>query len=924
MFVADLTGQESVKFGRLLGWGMRVEKQGGGLNGRFDDLRNLQNSCRIRWRCGFIEYEMNMTEAQELLRAYVRERSEAAFQELVDRYIDLVYSVAIRRAGGDSLLAEDITQVVFTDLARKAASLPAEVMLGGWLHRHAGFVASSAIRGEQRRRNREKQAIEMNAIDQSADAGWKELAPVLDEVMDELEPAERDAIVLRYFEQRDLRSIGSLLGLSEDAAQKRVSRAVDKLRSLLLERRGMLVPVVGLVLLLGTHAVQAAPGGLAVRVGKSALGAAMAGGAAGLLLKLLAPATLKLVFGSVVVVVLSGLVLLRPSGASKTALPTAARGNVAETRAVPPATVEALSLESNSTLAVADLDATSNHLHMVIVAADSGRPVPNVRIDFRGFAGDEFQGKTLSANRVGQCDVTFAREKLTELELTTRIDGFADTRLLWHPPRGEIIPAAYTLRLGRPVAIGGQVVDADGRAVAEARVGFNHKEDPASNTLPESHQFSWIEVKSDSEGRWSINRIAPEMLHLLSGAAKHPDHVESDYVSTDRNQEAERQLREGKYTFRLGRAVVVRGSVADSDGTLIAGANVLVGMRGMSDSREGISGADGTFAIKGCRPGKTVISAEAEGFSAATLAVDVSSNSEPVQVTLKRGKILRLRVANQSGQPVSGADVILDTLPSGLINARATSVQADFAAKTDSEGRMVWSNAPDAQLEFAIMASGYMRRDQVKAIPDGNEHVVTLPPAVVISGTVRDTETGQPIPRFRIGIGISETNLFDHTVRGDWSTIERFWVAFSGGKYRHTIEESPVMGIANPGFILKFEADGYAPVVSRVIAPEEVKAQIDVLLHPAKITLVTVLLPDGAAAASAEVGLLSPGSQLRLEAGGFSGEGNGASLLRTDANGQFRLPADPGVTRVVAADSGGYAEATPAALVANPVLRLQP
>src|SRR5882724_8180411 len=109
---------------------------------------------------------MKTTDTQGLLRAYAQEHSEAAFQELVSGYVDLVYSTAIRRVGGDTQLAEDVTQQVFTCLARKAASLPPDVMLGGWLHRHTGFVASTAMRGEQRRRNRERLAVEMNALNQ--------------------------------------------------------------------------------------------------------------------------------------------------------------------------------------------------------------------------------------------------------------------------------------------------------------------------------------------------------------------------------------------------------------------------------------------------------------------------------------------------------------------------------------------------------------------------------------------------------------------------------------------------------------------------------------------------------------------------------------------------------------------------------------
>ena len=123
-------------------------------------------------------------DANALLRAYVEEDSEAAFQELVNRYINLVFSTALRRSGANHQLAEDVSQQVFTDLARKARSLPNNVMLGGWLHRHTGFVASNLMRAELRRQTRERKALEMNAINEPSQADWNQLAPVLDEAMD--------------------------------------------------------------------------------------------------------------------------------------------------------------------------------------------------------------------------------------------------------------------------------------------------------------------------------------------------------------------------------------------------------------------------------------------------------------------------------------------------------------------------------------------------------------------------------------------------------------------------------------------------------------------------------------------------------------------------------------------------------------------
>src|SRR5579859_5291096 len=157
-----------------------------------------------------------MTDSQTLLAHYVEAGSEAAFRELVTRYLALVYSTAVRLVGGDTHLAEDVTQTVFVDLARTAGSLPERVMLGGWLHRHTCFVASKTLRGERRRQLRERQAAEMNALQDHTQANLAQLSPVLDEAIDQLDAEDRSAILLRFFEQLDFRSVGRMLDTNED------------------------------------------------------------------------------------------------------------------------------------------------------------------------------------------------------------------------------------------------------------------------------------------------------------------------------------------------------------------------------------------------------------------------------------------------------------------------------------------------------------------------------------------------------------------------------------------------------------------------------------------------------------------------------------------------------------------------------------
>src|SRR6266550_3015670 len=153
-----------------------------------------------------------MTDSQRLLKDYAENGSEPAFRQLVSRYVDLVYSAAVRLVAGDTHLAEDVAQTVFMDLSRQARTLSKSVMLGGWLHRHTCFVAAKIIRSNRRRQFRERQAVEMNAQQDHSAANFAQVASLLDEAINQLGAQDRAAILLRFFEQLDLRAVGEALG----------------------------------------------------------------------------------------------------------------------------------------------------------------------------------------------------------------------------------------------------------------------------------------------------------------------------------------------------------------------------------------------------------------------------------------------------------------------------------------------------------------------------------------------------------------------------------------------------------------------------------------------------------------------------------------------------------------------------------------
>ncbi len=222
-----------------------------------------------------------------LLRRYVVEGSECAFAELVNRKAGLVYSAALRQVDGDTLLAQDVAQTVFIDLARKARPLAERPELTSWLHTSTRFAALKAVRERCRRQIREWEAQAMQDIerDSGRDAEWEQVRPLIDEAVGELPETDRSALLLRYFEGQSFAAIGTKLGLAENSARMRAERALDKLR-VVLAGKGVASTAIALGLALPAHAAAAAPAGLATKLALGALAqGALLGCGAGALAK---------------------------------------------------------------------------------------------------------------------------------------------------------------------------------------------------------------------------------------------------------------------------------------------------------------------------------------------------------------------------------------------------------------------------------------------------------------------------------------------------------------------------------------------------------------------------------------------------------------------------------------------------------------
>jgi protocatechuate 3,4-dioxygenase beta subunit len=574
-------------------------------------------------------------------------------------------------------------------------------------------------------------------------------------------------------------------------------------------------------------------------------------------------------------------------------------------------------------------------LLLSFVAKDTGEPVPHVTINYRGFEGNHSTEAVFKASAKGEAEIRIA-PGTTHLTLQCVLEGFAHTRLTWDPDKGNPIPKQRTVRLERAILIGGTVLDANGNPVPGATVLWGHSDRSGLNNSGESHDFVTVETTTDRLGQWRLQRIAASMLPLIWGWATHPEFQPSETVGhvgqPGLNRDAfERELQDLKHVFRLKTASELEGVVVKEGGAPIAGARVRVGPRDTIASRETLTDSDGRFRVHGGPIGSTVLTAEAQGFAAKTLPVTLKERNDPVRIALAKGIPLRIRVVGSNGTPVPNAYVFLNILQPSVDGTLSTPPQASFEAFSDTEGRVVWENAPAGTHEFRITVTGFMARNGVRVPADDQEHDIVLNPALVLQGTVTDAGSGEPIPSFRLALGWT---LFDPRLGKTHiqvSGLDQLSPTFSGGRFRHVLEEPVMDGMDDPKLIVRFEADGYQRVMSRAIRYDEGVVPLDVSLQRTETLEVTVVDAAGRPAPGALIGLMPPGTQVLLGPDGLMsqpGSEGFREIHQADEEGRVKLKKkDLTVGKIVAVGSRGtlgFSETSWARLQSDTVLPLVP
>ena len=500
-------------------------------------------------------------------------------------------------------------------------------------------------------------------------------------------------------------------------------------------------------------------------------------------------------------------------------------------------------------------------LEMRVTDAAGGRPLAGVGVAWR--VGD---GKSvnLSSDSSGKVKISVPRKAAGAVRVTASKDGFAPMTMLWEPDK---VPARFDLPLPEAQTLGGRVTDESGKPVADAGIQLILPQRLAGPRVA----LDEFPVKSNVDGRWRCDIVPKDAAYAFVEVS----HPEFEAPTGEVSLEA---LRAGNAELKLAAVVAVRGRVLDETGRAVPNAELMLGAERDiwpgSSTLEARADADGRFELRRLRVQKRLLGTYAPGFAPALQLVEIKRDAPQLEIRLKGGLPLRVRVVDQGGRPIAGVEATVNEWPSGLHNGSdrlpGRWAYPGWEWQTDADGRVTWSNAPPEMMLWTFTKGGYMSRGHHGLKAAAEEQVVTLGPAFRASGTVVDAVTGQPVNEFVLTPRFGQTVALQGGVRtnfGQWSEYNRK-TSFKGefSLYR----DSPLLSGSREMHDWQFrvEADGYEPAVSRLVRDEERGARLEFRLTPRPLPELPVPAPSGAkrvtAAAAVQPRKVRPGDTLTL------------------------------------------------------------
>ena len=713
------------------------------------------------------DYILDMRE-YELLQAFCRERSEAAFAELVHHYAGLVYSLAKRRLANEAL-AEDVMQVVFIRLAKSPPRVANGGELAAWLHRITLNATVDLWRSETRRQKREQEAQAMEIVC-SEDELWRELSPRLDEALNQLKDEDREILLLRFFGRKSMREIGRALAVNEDAAKMRVSRALERLR-IKLGVRVATATAVGLGALLTARAVEAAPVHVVAKLELRSLPATPASASmTSLILACFWTNRVPLIIIAVGTLLawfiydfrskasghLETMELIPAQQPALVSIESIPRTPISQT--VPASTAPVSPRESRKRM----------NFHLVDARTGRGIAIAKFAVLYRDMDA-QFDSTTQSTDNTGMAlilEPEAVNYEWTRMEIQVTIKGYVPQRIEFRggPPdtgglktetsipdylSGVVIgwPADFTLRLEPALTVGGLVIDEDGVPISHALIIQERGNSP--NQAEDGHLLPFPENTQD-DGTWSYSFIPQSYTNEIHFLLAAPQLFGETHLTIPVDKVNLTNL-----VLVMNRGFTVTGTVTDSSNHPVNSARIHIRDLDPSALPSGAAGAhvneEGEFGISGIghvgtnhletqqimstndngavvirttssNPIEVEIEARAFGYEPTATRLGLSEPTNTVRLTLAPEHILHGRVVDEEGRPIANAEII----PDQDVNKGIPSRYLWTFVHSNIDGEFEAKQLPDEEICYRFQAEDFevLRQQLLRA--DGNVHEIKL------------------------------------------------------------------------------------------------------------------------------------------------------------------------------------------------------
>lgn len=485
----------------------------------------------------------------------------------------------------------------------------------------------------------------------------------------------------------------------------------------------------------------------------------------------------------------------------------------------------------------------------------------------------------------------------SSLQLRVQKEGFATIGASWGS--GEEIPTELEFALQPGVEIGGIVHDEQGNPVEGVTVeAVDYVRQPMPGRIQAS--LGGQLGVTDAEGRWSYSGAAEQQINAYLHLS-HPDYANDN----NRHAVTYEKLRSMDHVLVLKKGIELRGTITDPEGHPVQGAIVALGSNlGQKDqTRE--TDSEGRYLFGNLPAAQTVMTVYSPDFAPELKVVAATKGMEPVDFQLHKGKPMRIHVTDPDGNPIQGVGVVADTW-----RGQRTLYQLGQPERTDENGLCIWENAPEDEMSYDFWHDSHMslRNQILKA--GGEQHEIELGWPLVVTGSVVDKETGKPIELFNAVEGI----------RWNANNAEVYWERYNmqagrNGKFELRFIEP------REAHLVRIEAKGYRPAVSREIRDDEGDVTLDFELVPGTGPSGVVKLADGSPAAGAVVVTAPSGGQIYMNNGQYQQQGE-AVRVTTDDQGRYQLPYPDSDYAVVFLHDGGWAQYVGSALEASPNVTL--